>query len=367
MCSAFARAANEMEGTPMDWFETLAGFRESTGDDGYRETQRRFAVDGEYLTSSANGRRWRIGRLELASLDELRQRVAAEPGSRGPSTVRLAQGDVGKLHASPANAGALFQVASQFNLLEMMDSGVTPEDGVTGYVRDHTQGPACAMAAGAATIYRNYFAPVGGAAGQTEDRQLDGFAEFGGAIAEGLDRSAGSLWTMQNGYALFRRGAVDAMSSYVASLDDAGRDAIRRRLRIGLHWDVEVTRADAPAGQIVSQAFCSALPVAYDRESGASRAAWVPLATLVLEAAYEATLLAAVHNARRGASSTVMLTFLGGGAFGNEAAWIEAAIERAVSLVRGQGLDIVLVSYAAPASGRVRWVERLRRAASRPL
>jgi hypothetical protein len=26
---------------------------------------------------------------------------------------------------------------------------VTPEDGVTGYAQDHTQGPACAIAAGA--------------------------------------------------------------------------------------------------------------------------------------------------------------------------------------------------------------------------
>ena len=62
----------------------------------------------------------------------------------------------------PENAGALFQVASQLNLLEMTGPEVTPEDGVTIYQDDRTQGPACAIAAGAATIYRNYFAPVGG-------------------------------------------------------------------------------------------------------------------------------------------------------------------------------------------------------------
>ena len=48
-----------------------------------------------------------------------------------------------------------------------------------------------------------------------------------------------------------------------------------------------------------------------------------PLATggirlLVLEAAYEATMWSAVLNARRGASKVVLLTLLGGGAFGNE-------------------------------------------------
>jgi hypothetical protein len=66
------------------------------------------------------------------------------------------------MHQSPKNAGALFQVASQFNLLEMVLPRVTPEHGVTRYAHDHTQGPACAIAAGAATIYRNYFVPVDG-------------------------------------------------------------------------------------------------------------------------------------------------------------------------------------------------------------
>ena len=49
----------------------------------------------------------------------------------------------------PENAGALFQVASQLNLLEMTGPEVTPEDGVTIYQDDRTQGPACAIAAGA--------------------------------------------------------------------------------------------------------------------------------------------------------------------------------------------------------------------------
>ena len=77
-------------------------------------------------------------------------------------------GDVRHMHKSPENAGALFQVASQFNMLEMTGPEVTPEHGVTIYQYDGTQGPACAIAAGAATIYRNYFAPIGGSEGQTK-------------------------------------------------------------------------------------------------------------------------------------------------------------------------------------------------------
>src|SRR6202790_4074637 len=90
------------------------------------------------------------------------------------------------MHRSPENTGALFQVASQFNLLEMVSPTVTPEQGVARYQNDHTQGPACAIAAGAATIYRNYFAPVGGSYGQAADRQLDGLADLGEALSEAL-------------------------------------------------------------------------------------------------------------------------------------------------------------------------------------
>ena len=95
------------------------------------------------------------------------------------------------MHQAPEYAGALFQVASQFNALEMTGPNVTPEDGVTRYQhRPDLQGPACAIAAGAATIYRNYFAPVaGGVTARPAKRQLDGLA----AVGEG-DRRSGAVW-----------------------------------------------------------------------------------------------------------------------------------------------------------------------------
>jgi hypothetical protein len=48
---------------------------------------------------------------------------------------------------------------------------------------------------------------------------------------------------------------------------------------------------------------------------------WEGFATFVLEAAYKATMWAAVLNAQRGASN-----LLGGGAFGNESDWIIGAM-----------------------------------------
>ena len=111
-------------------------------------------------------------------------------------------GDVRRPHQSLEYVGALFQVGSQFNFLEMASPDVTPEHGVTRYENDKTQGPACAIAAGAATIYQNYFAPVGDQFGQTCNRQLDGLADLGAALGDRLSEPVDPLWTMRNGYLL---------------------------------------------------------------------------------------------------------------------------------------------------------------------
>ncbi|MEP1519048.1 hypothetical protein [Ascidiaceihabitans sp.] len=80
----------------------------------------------------------------------------------GPLKVRDVVADVQALHKVPAHAGAVFQVASQFNMLEMMSPRGSPEQGVGTYEHDQTQGPACAIACGAGTVFRNYFVDTSG-------------------------------------------------------------------------------------------------------------------------------------------------------------------------------------------------------------
>jgi len=150
---------------------------------------------------------------------------------------------------------------------------------------------------------------------------------------------------MRNGYALASADGLQAMGAALRALSPAQLDALRAQLRIGLHAGVEVTDGDLP-GTVVSQAFCSALPVAYTRVPAAL---WAPLAQMVLEAAYEATLLAAAENAQSGGSNIALLTLLGGGVFGNDAQWIHAALRRALTLARDRDLDVRIVSYAAAA------------------
>ena len=219
----------------MDWFERLTGFAET----GYNDTRNRLVVDGSALRSLVNGRGFGIGTFELASLASLRDRVRTSRGPDSPLRVVNISGDVRAMHAMPEHAGAVFQVASQFNMLEMAGPDVTPEGGVSGDAHDRTQGPACALAAGAATIYRNYFVPVGGNIGQTRRHQLDGLAELGAAL--GLPPA--QLWTMRNGYALCTRKSLAVINTHLAGLAAQDRDTLRGLLRVGLHSDVEVTDA----------------------------------------------------------------------------------------------------------------------------
>ena len=327
------------------WFSTLTGFEERD----YAETQANLEVVGGTLRSKVNGQSYAIGTLETPSVGELRARALANAGPRtGRLRVASVSGDVARLHHDSVHRHALFQVASQFNLLEMTGPDVRPEYGVTRYVHDRTQGPACAIAAGAATIYRNYLMPVDGLAGQTAHRQVDCLRDIGTAL--GNDSQA--LWTMQNGYALCSGDGLTVITRTLAAMSAVERDALRDRLRVGVHWGVQVT-AGARADQLVSQAFCAALPVSY---TSVPSHRWAPFATLVLEGAYEATLWAAVLNARQHGSNVVFLTHLGSGAFGNERAWIDGAMRRALHLVQGLDLDVRIVSYHAPSPDVVRLV-----------
>lgn len=331
-----------------DWFESLTGFCESD----YRATQERLKVDGNELISTVNGKRYGIGELTLPALHDLRARV--DPGGGRRSSFSALIGNVRVLHSEPEFVGALFQVASQFNLLEMTSEHVTPEDGLARYEYDHTQGPACAMAAGAATIYRNYCVPFEDGLGQTVDRQIDVLAGVGEALSGLVSTPVDSLWRMQNGYALATPDGLAAITRLLRGASADVLDTVRGRLAIGLHRGVEVTDVVGDERRLVSQAFCSALPVAY---SSLPSRDWELFARLILEAAYEATLLAAVEQADNGGSNIVLLTRLGGGAFGNKEEWIDSAIERAVGIVAFGGLDIRLVSLGRTSTAMEAMIE----------
>ena len=316
----------------INWFEGLTGFREISS----HQVRENFLLDGDRLISRINGISFSCGKLETPSLGELRDWVEAGEFKKGKLTVREVVGDVQSLHTELSNAGALFQVASQFNLLEMVSPNITPEAGVGIYENDRTQGPACAIAAGAGTIYRNYFALCNGQIGQSVDNQIDCLADIG----KRLNNVQNRLWKMQNGYALATKAGLVELQTRLRSMNEFDLDHLRQLLRIGVQWNTQVTIAQS--AHLVTQTYCSALPVGY---SSHDSNLWEPFARLILEASYEATICTAIVNAQVTGNHRVFLTLLGGGVFGNSIDWIFDAMQRSFQRYEHYDLDVAIVSY----------------------
>ena len=126
--------------------------------------------------------------------------------------------------------------------------------------------------------------------------------------------------------------------------DKALAERAREALRVGVHWSTEVYVPREDAAWRVCQVYASAVPVSYCRNTSGDD--WAAFATLILSAAYDATLsVARTIAGREKRRVTVYLTSLGGGAFGNRTAWIAEALVDALQRHREAPLDVVMVNY----------------------
>lgn len=316
------------------WFEDLMGFKEQNP----TQVQSNINVVGNKLISKVNGRTYIYGLLSTPSLNELRRESADLQNYNEEIKLSEVIGNVQALHCLHENNGAFFQAASQFNLLEMVSPNVTPEEGIGRYELDKTQGPACAIACGAGTIFRNYFANVNGKTGQTFDNQIDCLKDLGVFF----ENEKLGLWQMANGYALVTSEGLKHISNIIRDSSQEDYEQIKGFLRIGIQSDTQLTIENS--SNFVTQGYCSALPIAY---TSIKSDLWESFARLVLEATYEATFYAALQNYENTKNNKVYLTLVGGGVFGNNIEWILDAIKKAVFKFNQTPLDIRIVSYGS--------------------
>lgn len=329
-----------------DWFQKCFGFREGN----WQATRGAFDWDAERdtLTVKLSGKEFAAGRFACPSLEELRQRVNLRDlpdRFRGSITVREEVGDVTMFHIDPRNAFSVFQAASQFNGLEFVSQYKKPEDGITCYQGDHTQGPACATACGPGTMVRNYFALNG--EGQTAAKQVENLKD----VEVLLNNDAEGYIRVVGGYTMASSESLGRLTARLAA-DERLREAVCAKLRVGVQEDTQVTGSNFGSRSytgdklLVTQVYSSACSVSY---SGVSASKWEAFASLVLNATYEATLYAAVENWLRHpdepGARRVFLTAVGGGVFGNEIAWIAEAMKLAFEKFAHVGLEIVIVSF----------------------
>lgn len=352
----------------MAWFERNFGFKETS----YSETRSKFNVreinKEIILTSIPLGRDYFVGSFELPSNAELRTRlhqITTESTSSETNllTFKNIGGNARSLHLDPANEGSVFQVASQFNCLEMVGPDVRPEDGITNYAHDKTQGPACAMACPAATVYRNYFVNgtgqgghsdknkniknsstsggSSGSSGKGTSHQLDGASD----IAVLCNNEENHYWDMRNGYLIpTRHGAMGEIGHRIVK-ESGFHDELVSRLRVGVHWKTETESKKSTSGHHVCQVFSSACPVQYTNKTCRS-SEWSTFATAILEGTFEATLsVGAIIAKKEQRRVKIFLTSVGAGAFGNLTIWVERALSRALTIFQNEPLDVYLVHF----------------------
>lgn len=314
------------------WFEKLTGFKEESPD----FVRKNLKIEGDYFISKSTNQKLKFGKLEIGTLENLRTKSPNLDTFNDKINVEELVANVEELHKDKKNEAALFQAASQFNLLEMIGPHITPNQGIDRYEHDHTQGPACAIACGAGTIYRNYFVPMNEHIGQSATHQIDCLDLIGQEL--GNDKLA--YWQMQNGYAIASQKGLLAINKKLSLLNDKQRENLKDLLKVGIQWETEVTISESK--HTVSQIYCSALPVAY---CNTEQYHWEHFAKIILEAAYEATLYAALINLDK--SKKVYLTLLGGGAFGNHPSWVLGSLKQALIKFKNTPLEVYVVSYGS--------------------
>lgn len=318
----------------MDWFEKLFGFKESSRGEVYKN----IIVEDDIMKSLINNRSYHYGKLDVLSLSDLRVLSSCNRPNKSQLIVEELVGDVQHYHSLQSSQGAVFQAASQFNLLEMVSPRITPDDGVTRYEFDYTQGPACAIACGAGTVYRNYFTEVNGRVGQSSDNQincLDNLERY-------FENDRLKLWEVKNGYAFANTDGLKYLSTRISEFDQKEYEKVKGLVKVGIQWNSQVTISNEMTN--VTQVYCSALPVAY---SHIESFYWEKFAKLILESIYESTIRTALLNFALSGNNKLYLTLVGGGAFGNEEEWIIDSVSKVLSMFSDSGLHISFVSYGS--------------------
>lgn len=234
------------------WFRVLFGFDECGVNDGeftrdnYLQTQQHFStkVDANgniKLMSNVNHREFHAGKFSTPSLAELRSLVSTRT-SGNLTFSHIVIGDALLLHS--LHSGATFQAASQFNCLEFPSPDCIPENGVSMYAYDNTQGPACAMACAAGTVYRNYFVNPStngpGEVGQSVHSQINNLDDLEAL----LNNEHHQYFSVRNGYTFSDLDSLSRLNATLKNWEDQGRwNELMGAIKIGLHENVGVTFA----------------------------------------------------------------------------------------------------------------------------
>lgn len=290
------------------------------------------------IQNLSTGKVYKAGKLVLPTLASLRERTkvcaSATPGTLSVlcGVNDLSKVDVGYLQAQPENRNAVFQVASNFNgleLLNMYDDRAMTEVG--HYIHDRTQGPFASISAAPGLLMRHYYPFCHPDLPVSKWRQ-----QYDGPQIQLLENTP---FKVVNGYI--------SLNS-----DDLGKPFTEDSIKVCSHREIQVTfgavRGSEHAlvedpNQTVDQVFTATADLmGTNRHLFAQSSGEVEtLVKRLLLAAYEGTLRSALDAGR----SRVYLTLIGGGVFANPPRWIVDTILSQVPLIVDSGLTVLVNTY----------------------
>ena len=309
-------------------------------------------IDFRDIEFKIDNKLFKVGRFSCLSLNELKKEQNYSKSDKIELSYDYIEGNISILLNTVIDAkNVVFQAASQFNLLEMIGPNKTPEHGITNYHRDNSQGPRVALASPAGTFFRNYLIFKGES--QTSERQINTLKEVLDKlkIKKVIEKPKENEYEYKNGYAF-----INMPPANIDNLQDTLDDC----LRVGIQWDTPLLIDN---NRKMCQVYSSALPIEYQKGLFDSTLLgnlttlgkkeyekWLlnikPLAIAILKSTFKCTLQVAVNKlSDTNSRSTVYLTPVGGGFFGNDIEWIQEALKHALEEFKKYPLDVKVVYF----------------------
>lgn len=345
------------------FFERTFGFAED------RNAQK--ILDEIYVPSESkfyvgDNKRLDAGNFVILSVGNLREMAAATlSGKRktgaGQVTLQQIDGvDVFELHRNPDHAGSVFQCASQFNCLE------NSANGISGYENIRGQGAASALACLPGAAFRYYLAPVDAldayGAPTTQKGQVSRsiyqvncldeldkklkeavLAREGktqGVVLQTRITSPGYMLDVEDGKLTVGDENLGKIAEVLS--DETVRSLLVGHVKVGIQWNVGVCDAYGEQIHVVTQVLCSGAVA----DDPAREKLFEPLSKLILDAAYEATLLVGLiqHLSNHTDDKPVFLTNLGAEKQAVDS--VERSVNRIRKLFPEQHLNVFFVTHA---------------------
>jgi len=307
------------------------------------------------LKNNSSKKYFQAGTFSTLSIEDLRKKTATI-NSKNPGNFNVIEAespigqpyyqyvDIGANQADPKNKDVVFQVASNFNALELTSPSDQMEN-ISNYIYDKTQGPFASISAGSGLILRSYYAFITPKELENSNSKASTWKQY----------PVNHLWTTADKNKqlnLLQNTDIPVLNSYVAFYNkklSEIKNFETKNIEIGWHENIQVTSGLMQGDkhmlindplQIINQVFTAAVDF-YSNQAFLEDKKAINIAQNILDAAYEGTLRAAALFGKK----KVYLSLIGGGVFQNKLSWIASAIEKMENFIKNSGLEVTLIIF----------------------